>query len=143
MKNLKKVVALSLAAVMMFGMMVVGAGAASYKDTADSDYTTAIEVVSAINIISGNNGNFDPDGTLCRGDAALLAARVQLTPAVSGNLSAAISSFADVPANMYYSGAVAWAATQGYLNGDGTGNFNPKGNLLVWQFAKVLLNVLG
>ena len=141
MRNLKKVLALALATVMMFGMMVVGASAA-YTDTVGNDYATAIDVVSAVEIITGNNGAFNPNGNLCRGDAALLAARVGLTPEDAAKLTAVGTAFSDVAATDYYAGAVAWAAKEGYINGF-DGKFDPKGDLQGIAFAKILLNVLG
>ncbi len=143
MKNLKKVVALSLAAVMMFGMMVVGAGATSYKDDADISNKTAVAVMSAIKAIEGSDGSYNPLGNLCRADAAVIAARVALTRGVANNLLAVATTYSDVAADSYYSGAVAWATNTGILAGDGTGKFNPLDDLNGYAFAKMLLCVLG
>lgn len=143
MKNLKKVLALALATVMMFGMMVVGASAA-YKDQADIDATAAVAVMSAIQAIEGDDeGNYNPGNVLCRADAAVIAARVALTRGVANNLAGVATTYSDVVAGSYYSGAVAWATNEGILAGDGTGKFNPWDDLGGYAFAKMLLCVLG
>lgn len=143
MKNLKKVVALSLSAVMTFGMMTFSAGAATYKDNDSISYKTAVEVMSAIEAINGNNGEFNPNGTLGRADAAVIAARVALTRSNANNLTAVATKYNDVPADAYYAGAVAWATNTGILAGDGAGNFNPNGEVNGYAFAKMMLCVLG
>ena len=70
MKNLKKVLALVLAVVMIMGTVAV-ASAKDYADVkADSDYAEAIDVLSNLNILDGfKNGetyNFQPDGYFTR-----------------------------------------------------------------------------
>ena len=69
MKNLKKVLALVLAVVMIMGTVAV-ASAKDYADIkADSDYAEAIDVLSNLNILdgfkTGETYNFQPDGSAC------------------------------------------------------------------------------
>ena len=55
MRNLKRALSLTLASVMLLGMMVVGAGAAGFPDVADdNDNVEAIEVLQAIEVMVGN-----------------------------------------------------------------------------------------
>ena len=61
MRNLKRALSLALASVMLMGMMVVGSSAASYPDVDDQDHVEAIEVLSAVGVIVGDNGNFRPE----------------------------------------------------------------------------------
>ena len=143
MRNLKKVLALALAVVMLVGMMVVGAGAATYSDVSAADNAVAIEVVSAIKAITGNNGKFNPNGKLTRADGAVIAARVALGKDVADKLVGATGVYSDVSAKAYYSGAIAWATNEGYLSGDGSGAFRPNGSLYGVHFAKMLLGVIG
>ena len=51
MRNLKRALSLALASVMLPGMMVVGAGAASYPDVDSRDNVEAIEVLNAVGAI--------------------------------------------------------------------------------------------
>ena len=48
MRNLKRALSLALAAVMLIGMMVVGASAASYDDFTDRDEIVNKDAVSMI-----------------------------------------------------------------------------------------------
>ena len=80
MKNLKKVLALVLAVVMIMGTVAV-ASAKDYKDVkADSDYAVAIDVLSNLNILDGfkdgENYKFQPDGYFTRAQAAKIVAIV-------------------------------------------------------------------
>ncbi len=62
MRNLKRALSLTLASVMLLGMMVVGAGAASYPDVDENDNVEAIEVLQAVQVMRGDDkGNFNPD----------------------------------------------------------------------------------
>ena len=80
MKNLKKVLALVLAVVMIMGTVAV-ASAKDYTDVkADSDYAVAIDVLSNLNILDGfkdgENYKFQPDGYFTRAQAAKIVAIV-------------------------------------------------------------------
>ena len=80
MKNLKKVLALVLAVVMIMGTVAV-ASAKDYADIkADSDYAQAIDVLSNLNILdgfkTGETYNFQPDGYFTRAQAAKIVAIV-------------------------------------------------------------------
>lgn len=70
MKNLKKVLALVLA----FSMMLSVVAFASYNDVdADADYAGAVELLSALDIIKGDDlGNFNPDNTITRAEFAAI-----------------------------------------------------------------------
>ena len=76
MRNLKRALSLALAAMMLIGMMVVSAGAAS-KDFTDKDeiqHPEAVNTLVALNVISGKEDGsyFDPTGTLTRAEMAKL-----------------------------------------------------------------------
>lgn len=80
MKNLKKVLALVLAVVMIMGTVAV-ASAKDYADVkADNDYAVAIDVLSNLNILdgfkTGETYNFQPDGYFTRAQAAKIVALV-------------------------------------------------------------------
>lgn len=148
MRNLKKVLSLSLAMVMLFGMMVIGAGAATYTDVADgSDKEEAIEVMTAIEVMQGpGNNQFNPKGTLTRAEAAMIVARAVMTPKTVKVLSANVtqSQFADVNAqSSWAASAIEACVSQGIIAGDGAGNFNPTNQVTGTQFAAMLLRALG
>ena len=73
MRNLKRALSLALAAAMLIGMMVVGASAASYKDEASIANTEAVDVLSGLGVIGGDqNGNFNPTATLTRAEFCVM-----------------------------------------------------------------------
>lgn len=75
---------------------------------------------------------FSPDRTLDRSTLATLLYRLAGTP------SAGQSSFIDVPANLWYSDAIAWAEETGVVNGVGDGKFDPLGAITREQLAVML-----
>ena len=77
MKNLKRVLSLALATVMVIGMMVVGANAA-FNDQADIKYDAAVDTLVGLGVIDGmGNNTFAPNGTLTRAQAAKMVAYVK------------------------------------------------------------------
>ena len=95
MRNLKRALSLALASVMLLGMMVVGTGA-SYADVDSADNVEAIEVMQAVGVMSGDdNGNFNPDQNLTRGEMAVVMANL-LDLSVEDFVGASIP-FTDVP----------------------------------------------
>ena len=85
MRNLKKVLSLSLALVMLLGLMVVGAGAATTfadlkdKDEISENYAEAVDLLTALGVLEGNeNDEFMPTGTLTREAAAKIVAYLAL-----------------------------------------------------------------
>ncbi len=75
MRNLKRALSLTLASVMLLGMMVVGSSAASYPDVDENDNVEAIEVLRAVQVMRGDdNGNFDPDRSVTRAEMAVVMA---------------------------------------------------------------------
>jgi len=149
MRNLKKVMALALATVMLFGMMVMGAGAADYKDADLIDaakYGTAVDLLNAIGAFQGNaDGTLNPKGTLTRAEAAVSIAKLALTKDVAAKLNAAVDTgFADVDAGYAWaSGAIAYAKQLGIVSGVTTDKYDPAGTLTGYAYAKMLLVVLG
>ena len=81
MRNLKRTLSLVLAAVMLVGMMVVGASAASsdFVDGNEITYAEAAEVMTALGVFEGTDkGAFDPTGILTREQAAAIICRMLL-----------------------------------------------------------------
>ena len=75
MRNLKRALSLTLASVMLLGMMVVGTSAAGYPDVDNDDNIEAIEVLQAVQVMRGDeNGNFDPDRSVTRAEMAVVMA---------------------------------------------------------------------
>ncbi len=58
-------------------------------------------------------------------------------------LTATIAPYADVAANRWSAGAIAYCTDAGIIAGDGNGRFNPTAPVLGTQFAKMMLVALG
>ena len=146
MRNLKKVLSLVLALAMALSLMTV-ALAADKSDFVDADeitYTEAVDVLQALGILGGDDsGNFNPTGVLTREGAAKIICYLLMGSTAADNLSTTTAPFNDVPANRWSAGYIAYCKTQGIVGGDGTGNFNPNGEINAYGFAKMLLVALG
>ena len=144
MRNLKRVLSMALASVMVLGLTVVGASAANFNDQAEIKHTTAAAVMSAIGVLEGNEkGDFMPDQVLTREQAAKIICYMLMGPENAEKLGASGTKFSDVAADRWSAPYIAYCANMGILAGDGTGKFNPEGELTGHAFAKMLLVALG
>lgn len=146
MKNLKKVLSLVLALAMALSLMTAAfaADASDYKDYSKVTYKEAVDVMTAAGIFNGGDGNnFNPDATLNREQAAKIITYMLVGQEKADKLTASIAPYADVAANRWSAGAIAYCTNEGILAGDGNGRFNPTAPVLGTQFAKMLLVALG
>ena len=147
MRNLKRALSLALAAVMVIGMMVVGAGAVSYNDFTDKDEiqnADAVGMVTELGIINGlPNGTYGPTQNI---DRASFVKMVALT--FNGGSEPMLPdgnkvSYVDTATN-WASAYIEYCTNLGFVAGDGTtGKFNPTNPVTVSQAAKMLLVALG
>ena len=148
MKNLKRVLSLGLASVMLLGMMVVGASAANTKDFTDAGEIQNVEAVTtmaALNVIAGkDDGSFDPTGNVKRGEMAKM-----ITVMLNGGNDPVLSvgstpKFSDT-ANHWARKYIEYCAAeqQGVISGRGNGIFDPDGNVTGSEAAKMILVALG
>ena len=141
MRNLKRALSLALAAIMVLGLMVIGAGAA-YQDFTDKDeiqHEEAVKTLVALNVIAGkDNGSYDPTGTLTRAEMAKLVTYIMNggnEPVLSTKPNPTYSDIGGHWAEKY----IEYCSSQGIIAGDGAGKFNPEGTLTGSQAAKMLL----
>ena len=147
MRNLKRVLSLALAAMMLIGMMVVGAGAVDAKDFTDYDeiqHKEAVNTMVTLNVIAGkeDGSSFDPTGTLTREEMSKIIAYVMnggVEPVLGVKPVPTYSDIDDNWAEKY----IEYCTSMGIIAGDGTGKFNPKGTLTGEQAAKMLLTAMG
>ena len=136
MKNLKKALSLVLASAMLFGMMVVGTGAA-HSDVKAEHNVEAIAVVSAAGIM-GANEEFNPDANITRNEMAVVMVNML---GLDTDDFAGASNFTDVPA---------WAAAyvdacyaNGIVSGVSATEFNGAANVTTAEAALMMLKALG
>ncbi len=140
MRNLKKVLALVVA----FSMMLSVVAFAGYKDVpADAEYAGALDLLSALEIIKGDDlGNFNPDATITRAEMAAIVCRAKgLESAANGAKGATI--FTDVAADHWASGYINLANQNNIINGYGDGRFGPEDTVTYEQVIKMLVCALG
>ena len=146
MRNLKRVLSLGLASVMLMGMMVVGAGAASsdFTDASEIKNVEAVDVMVALGVLEGGDkGDFQPNSILTREQAAKIICYMLLGEEAAEKLATSGAVFTDVAADRWSAPFIGYCVNLGILAGDGNGHFFPEGKLTGAAFAKMLLVALG
>ena len=150
MRNLKRALSLALAAIMVLGLMIVGAGAADvYEDFTDKDEiqnSEAVATMVALGVIEGKEDGsyFDPTGTVTRAEMAKIVA-VSLNGGqdpVMGN-SGSVVQFSDVPTTHWAYNYIAYCVQQNIIAGRGNGTFGPEDPVTGSAAAKMFLCALG
>ena len=142
MRNLKKVLALVLAVVMIFGVMSLTS--ATFTDDAKVSNTEAVEVMAGLQILTGyTDGSYQPAGNVTREEMATIICKMLLGPDVAKTLVQGTSNFKDVAANRWSAGYIEYCANLGIIDGYGDGTFNPAGNVTIGEAAKMLLVAAG
>lgn len=147
MKNLKKVLALVLALVMVFGAVVTSNAAFKDAEKITADYSKAVDALSALKVLEGfpvgDNYEFRPQDSLTRAQAAKVIAIFDNASTDIKELYAARCEFTDVAANHWARSYIGYCAHEGLLTGIGNGKYDPEGALTGVAFLKMVLNVLG
>ena len=139
MRNLKRALSLTLASVMLFGMMVVGTSAASYPDVSESDNVEAIEVLKAVGVMVGDEkGNFGPDQPVNRAQMAVVMA---LLLNLDYNYYEGTNHFVDVPA--WAEPYVAACYANGIVSGYDAYTYGSGDSVTAVQAASMMMRALG
>ena len=107
----------------------------AYADVADGNWAVpAINYVTEKGIMNGSGKNFDPNGSLTRGQLVTMLYRQAGKPAVEGKVS---ETFTDCADGKWYSDAVLWAVQNKIVNGYGK-VFKPDQAVTRQEMAKIL-----
>ena len=144
MRNLKRALSLALAAAMLVSLMVVGASAASYGDEASISQNEAVEVLTGIGVVGGDqNGNFNPTATLTRAEFCVMIANALTGGTFDRTLfDGTTTPFTDV-AGHWGAEYIAYCYSNGIVAGTSTTTFEPDSTLTAAQAAAILLMALG
>lgn len=138
-KLLKRVLALALVFCMMLTTVPAAFAAADgqFQDVHANHWAYPyIQDVVSQGLFQGTSANrFSPEGTMTRGMLAVVLSRVAKVTVDND----AATGFRDVPAGQWYTGAVAWAAGQGIIQGLGNGTFGPTQPVTREQAATMLV----
>lgn len=136
MKHGTRMLSLLLAAVLLCGLLAISADAVFYDVAADAYYCTPAYWAVDRGITTGKSANFFAPNDVCtRAEAVTFLWRMDYTPHGWQN------GFADVPADVYYTLAVGWAAAKGITTGKSARLFAPgeactRGQIvtLIWRY---------
>ena len=148
MRNLKRVLSLALASVMLLGMMVIGAGAAdkTYADLTDSDQisnTEAVALLVDLGIIQGKpDGSYAPTEIVDRATMAKLICTMIMGDIDQNLYKGTKTDLTDVDSH-WAEGYIKYCYSNNIITGDGQGHFFPNEPVTVVQAAKMLLVALG
>ena len=140
----KRALSLPLVLVMLLGVLPAGAAAAEvYQDVPSghwaSDYIARVAEQGLM--VGTSDTTFAPEETITRAMFVTILARY----AKAETDNNAETAFTDVPAGQYYTGAVAWAAANGIVNGTlehGTAYLDPQGSATRAQVATLMSRYL-
>ncbi|HNY00555.1 MAG TPA: S-layer homology domain-containing protein, partial [Oscillospiraceae bacterium] len=145
MKKLTKTLSLVLVVAMVLSLCVIGAGA-TFTDNSKvtADYSEAVGIMTDLAVVKGYpDGSFKPAGTLTRAEACVLMANMTLGTTAAAALAPTTVTFKDVPASYWGYKYVEYCYQCGYIAGTGAGNFTPGATLTGYQWALMLMRILG
>lgn len=152
MNNLKKVLALGLALVMLFGMFTIASAAQDKMvatDLADWDtvaHKDAVSLMVDLGIIKGIEADgkvsFQPEGNIDRASWAKMVYYAATGSEDADFYLGTASGLTDIAGNWAES-YISFLAANKYISGDGAGNYNPSNNVTVAEACKMMLTVLG
>ena len=139
MRNLKRALSLTLASVMLLGMMVVGTSAAAgYSDVDADDNVEAIEVLQAIEVMVGDDRGFGPDRPVTRNEMAVVMGKLLN---LNYNYYASACPFTDVAE--WARGWVGACAANGIVSGRGEGVYDGEATVTAVEAASMMMRALG
>ena len=147
MRNLKRTLSLALAAIMLVGMMVVSASAASYNNLTDKDEIVnkdAVSMLVSLGIIEGKpDGSYAPTENVDRAQMAKMLSVIMNKGVDNSALYQSVNSgLVDVNTN-WAKGHINYCYTTGIIAGRGNGKFDPSATVTALEAAKMLLVAVG
>ena len=146
MRNLKRALSLAMASIMILGMMVVGASAASFDTFSDRDKVVnkdAVSILNTLGVIAGrDDGSFDPTGIVTRGEMAKMIC-VVLNGGRDPQLGTATTNSYSDTVGHWAAGYIEYCTKLGIVSGKGDGTFQPNATVTGVEAAKMLLVAMG
>ena len=150
MRNLKKFLALALAMVMAFSLMVTANAAhagTQYndEDTVTPAFSEAVEVLTGMGVFQGDSGSFRPASNITRAEVAAIIYRLVTgdTGTNKMDLYTTRHPFTDVRADAWYAGYVGYLYNAKIIKGTTATTFNPAGNVTGYEVLAMILRAVG
>ena len=147
MRNLKRALSLALAAIMLIGMMVVSASAASYNNLTDKDEIVnkdAVSMLVSLGIIEGKpDGSYGPTENVDRAQMAKMLSVIMNKGVDNSALYQSVNSGLTDITSHWAKGHINYCYTTGIIAGRGNGKFDPSATVTALEAAKMLLVAVG
>ena len=154
MRNLKKLLALTLAMVMAFSMMLTASAAVKYDDYQDKDsitaeFTEAVQVLTGLEVMQGDEKDgvkgFRPSDKITRAEAAAVIYRAVTGDVTNkqNDLYKDYGTFTDVKSDDWFAGYVGYCQNAGYIKGTTPTTFNPYGQVTGYEVLAMILRAVG
>ncbi len=142
MKNLKKLISVIIAVIMLVSSFATVA-AADYADVESTNsYYKAIKVLSGLGIAKGDEaGNFNPTNDVKRSEMVAFVCRMMGEENIA--TASSTNAFTDVAANHWAAGYIAWGVNNGIVNGMGDGTFAPDASVTYQDAVVMIMRALG
>lgn len=142
MKNLKKLISVIIAVIMLVSSFATVA-AADYADVESTNsYYKAIKVLSGLGIAQGKSeNNFEPAADVKRSEMVAFVCRMMGEEDIA--TASASNAFTDVAAGHWAAGYIAWGVNRGIVNGMGDGTFAPDASVTYQDAVVMIMRALG
>ena len=139
MRNLKRVLSLALAA-----MMLIAAGYNDFTDKDEIVHTEAVQVLNALGVIDGKEDGsfFDPTGNVTRAEMAKMITIICLGNVDVSAFQGTATDLTDISTN-WAEAYIKYCYSQGIIAGRGDNTFDPTANVTAVEAAKMLLVAIG
>ena len=146
MRNLQKILALALALIMSFSLVVTANAAFSDEADITDTYNEAVNVLSQLEVFKGyTDGTYQPQKSITRAEVAAIIYRIA-TGDVADEQVAIYSDwnrFTDVHAGEWWAGYINYCANAEYIKGYGNGKFGPDDPVTGYEALAMILRAVG
>jgi hypothetical protein len=146
MRNLQKILALALALIMSFSLVVTANAAFSDEADINETYNESVNVLAQLEVFRGyTDGSYKPQDSITRAEVAAIIYRIA-TGDVSDSQVSLYSDwnrFKDVASGSWYAGYVNYCANAEYIKGYEDGSFRPNNNVTGYEALAMILRAVG